>query len=69
MKKTVRWERVFMTTYNNFDSFNGRVLPSTGRHVSFGIEECYIDENGDLWMPCECGAAQQGQFEDNPSQG
>ena len=48
-----------MTTWHNFDSFNGWVLPSSGRHVSFGHENCYIDENGDLWVPCDCGAAAQ----------
>ena len=44
-----------MTTYHNFDSFNGWVLPGSGRQVSFGFEDCFVDENGDLWVPCTCG--------------
>ena len=57
-----------MTTFNNFDSFNGWILPGTGRRVQFGPEECFVDENGDLWVPCDCGAAQLAE-RDNESQG
>ena len=44
-----------VTTWHNFDSFNGWVLPSSGRQVSFDMEDCYVDENGDVWVPCDCG--------------
>jgi len=43
-----------MTTYTNFDSYNGWVMPGSGKRVSFGHEDCYVDENGDLWVPCAC---------------
>ena len=58
-----------MTTYNNFDSFNGWIMPGSGRQVFFEPGDCrdepapwhyYVDENGDAWMPCLCGGASSG---------
>ena len=41
-----------MTTYTNFDSFNGWVMPGSGKQVFFDGQDYYIDENGDIWVPC-----------------
>ena len=49
-----------MTTCTNFDSCNGWVMPGSGRRVSFGPEDCFVDENGDLWVPCCCQTQMTG---------
>ena len=46
-----------MTTYSNYESQNGWVMPGSGRRVEFGPEDWYVDEDGDIWVPCACGDA------------
>jgi len=46
-----------MITYSNFDSCNGWIMPGSGRQVSYGPEDYFMDENGDLWVPCQCQRA------------
>ena len=49
-----------MTTYSNFDSWNGWILPGSGRQVVYDYEDCWMDENGDIWVPCfGCAADSQ----------
>jgi len=43
-----------MNTFSNFSTFNGCVLPGSGTWVSQDMEDYYVDENGDLWVPCFC---------------
>jgi len=45
-----------MNTFSNFSSFNGCVLPGSGAWVTRDADgNFYVDENGDLWVPCLCG--------------
>jgi len=46
-----------MNTTSNFSSANGWCMPGSGTWVSQGVEDFYIDENGDLWVPCFCDEA------------
>jgi len=41
-----------MTTNSNFDSWNGWMMPGSGRYMVFDSEEYWMDENGDIWVPC-----------------
>ena len=43
-----------MNTTSNFSSVNGWCMPGSGTWVSQDAEDFYIDENGDLWVPCLC---------------
>lgn len=43
-----------MNTFSNFSTFNGCVLPGSGTWVGQDTEDYYVDENGDLWVPCLC---------------
>jgi len=52
-----------MTINNQFDSFNGWVMPGSGRFVQFDETQCYVDENGDLWVPCSCGQQENREQE------
>jgi len=60
-----------MTTYNNFESQNGWIMPGTGRQLLFGPEDYFVDENGDIWVPCRhcTGADQPHIMEGNNPQG
>jgi hypothetical protein len=48
-----------MNTYSNFSSVNGWMLPGSGTWVSQEPEEYYVDENGDVWVPCFCGEEEE----------
>jgi len=72
----IPWEGFHMTSYNNFESQNGWIMPGTGRQLLFGPEDYYVDENGDIWVPCwgcACaggtGKAQAHIMEGNNPQG
>ena len=42
-----------MNTFSNFSTFNGCVLPGSGAWVTRDTDDnFYVDENGDLWVPC-----------------
>lgn len=43
-----------MNTFSNFSSVNGWMLPGSGSWASQGTEDFYVDDNGDLWVPCFC---------------
>jgi len=43
-----------MNTTSNFSSVNGWCMPGSGTWVLQETGEYYIDENGDLWVPCFC---------------
>ena len=47
-----------MTNFQSFNSLNGWVLPGSG--------DFFVDENGDLWVPCVCG---RGDCEPGESEG
>jgi len=45
-----------MNTFSNNSTFNGWRLPGSGTWVTQdSADNFYVDENGDLWMPCVCG--------------
>ena len=44
-----------MNTFSNFGSVNGRMLPGSGWGGGGG-DMFYVDCNGDVWVPCVCGA-------------
>jgi len=45
-----------MNTFSNFSTFNGCVLPGSGAWVTRGADgNFFVDDNGDLWVPCLCG--------------
>jgi len=43
-----------MNTFSNFSTFNGCVLPGSGTWATQDTGNFYVDENGDLWVPCFC---------------
>ena len=53
-----------MNTTSNFSSVNGWCMPGSGTWVSQETGEYYIDENGDLWVPCFCDGEEGGEGEE-----
>jgi len=53
-----------MNTFSNFSSLNGWALPGSGTWVEQDnpAEDFYVDDNGDLWVPCLCGE-EEGEAE------
>ena len=47
-----------MTNFQGFNSLNGWVMPGSG--------DFFVDENGDLWVPCVCG---RGDCESDEGEG
>ena len=46
-----------MNTFSNFGSMNGRMLPGSGwGGCGCGPDMFYVDCNGEVWVPCVCGA-------------
>ncbi|MDR2753912.1 MAG: hypothetical protein LBB50_06355 [Oscillospiraceae bacterium] len=47
-----------MTSFNNANMYNGRPMPGSMAGAVPDMDDilasCYVDENGDLWMPCGC---------------
>jgi len=44
-----------MNTFSNFSTFNGWRMPGSGTWVTRNsADNFYVDENGDLWVPCIC---------------
>ena len=57
-----------MNTFNNFGSVNGRILPGSGRGgCGCGSADMfYMDCNGEVWVPCVCGAEGTDEAGDGP---
>ena len=55
-----------MNTFSNNTTLNGWRMPGSGTWVTQDVEDFYVDENGDLWMPCFCG---EGEGEDDGALG
>ena len=53
-----------MNTTSNFSSVNGWCMPGSGTWVAQDTEDFYIDENGDLWVPCFCDGEEGGEGEE-----
>ncbi|MDR2687452.1 MAG: hypothetical protein LBB75_06845 [Oscillospiraceae bacterium] len=55
-----------MNTFSNFSSVNGWMLPGSGAWAARDTEDFYVDENGDLWVPCFCGEGETGSTGGSP---
>ena len=50
-----------MNTFSNFGSINGRMVPGSGwGGCDCGPDLFYVDCNGEVWVPCVCGAEGTG---------
>jgi len=55
-----------MNTFSNFSSVNGWAQPGSGTWVSQDPEDFYVDDNGDIWIPCLCGEGDNNGDSDGP---
>lgn len=46
-----------MNTFSNNSTMNGWPMPGSGTWATPGLDSFFVDENGDLWLPCLCGEA------------